>query len=612
MTYHLTVSRPVGALGRSANQTSLLASPSGTADFAIGSLLFKLAISDERPYQRATATFRKDQFDSSQDVGEQSLTGWWKRGQLSFHSGAGVNFYEVLDGSAVSNRFKDSHNVVVSTPGQVTLGLEWPFIGISNAVYGTVTPNGGAVYLTSGGEVIREVGSPYSPGAGTAVGVAPGAGDTIYVATSANRVERTTTSLGAGTVLYTHDTSIARIWYAKGRLWVLDTASRLYQLAPNPTGYPIAIASGDLVCTFAETTGAWSTNTWHMAEGPSAVYLAHQSGVIYAVTIQSDGTLPTLAAPVEVARMPSGAPLRAFGYYLGYLCLQTSEGVRLASVASDGGIVLGPQFLTAAATGTGTVSGLGNKVYLAANDGVLSIDLSQPIADANLTFAWVMEHEGGNLRGCLTQSGRVAAYGTSGIKQSSSTASFGWIETGQHRFGTLEAKQFHTIRVLGGGSGGTITVSRVDSSGGSTSLYTLDVSSQSEVDLNLQLDEPVVSIGLRFDLEPDGSDAPILYGYQLRALPAPKRQRMVRVPLMLFDTEVGRPTRATGSSGKAWERLAALEELEANGTKIQFQDFRTGEAGTCFIEAVEHEGKTPPGVRDTGFGGIVYVTLRKL
>src|SRR5690348_5347343 len=64
-------------------------------DFSIGNLLFNVASDDQNPYERATAQFRKDQIDTTPTPGDQSLTGYWLRGQFSFHKGAGVRYYEV-------------------------------------------------------------------------------------------------------------------------------------------------------------------------------------------------------------------------------------------------------------------------------------------------------------------------------------------------------------------------------------------------------------------------------------------------------------------------------------------------------------------------------------
>jgi hypothetical protein len=50
---------------------------------------FWLAIDTDTPYERATAQWQKEQSDQQPEAGEQSLSGWWTRSQMSFHFGAG-------------------------------------------------------------------------------------------------------------------------------------------------------------------------------------------------------------------------------------------------------------------------------------------------------------------------------------------------------------------------------------------------------------------------------------------------------------------------------------------------------------------------------------------
>jgi hypothetical protein len=90
-------------------------------DVAIGGLPFILAPSDINPYGRGTAPYRKDQFDSSKEPGEQSLTGWWIRSQSSFHGGAGIKFYDPSAGETIPYRYLDSQGVNVWTKGQAWL-----------------------------------------------------------------------------------------------------------------------------------------------------------------------------------------------------------------------------------------------------------------------------------------------------------------------------------------------------------------------------------------------------------------------------------------------------------------------------------------------------------
>src|SRR5690606_16797600 len=98
--------------------------------------------------------------------------------------------------------------------------------------------------------------------------------------------------------------------------------------------------------------------------------------------------------------------------------------------------------------------------------------------------------------------------------------------------------------------------------------------------------------GFEFTLAPSTGNPnlrPRLIGYQVRALPNPKRQRLIRVPLLIQDTERLRLGIVRGHEGSAWERLQRLEELEADQLLTQFRDFRTGESGIAVIDSVRFE-----------------------
>ena len=97
--------------------------PTGPSyEVAFSGLPFFIAASDEQPYRRVTAQYRKQQIDQTREPGEQTLTGWWIRSQSSFHEGAGITFYDpaLIPGEGTS-RFADSQGVNVWTEGEVTL-----------------------------------------------------------------------------------------------------------------------------------------------------------------------------------------------------------------------------------------------------------------------------------------------------------------------------------------------------------------------------------------------------------------------------------------------------------------------------------------------------------
>ena len=168
-------------------------------DFAIGGLMFNVASDDQNPYQRATAQFKKDQLDTTPTPGDQSLVGYWTRGQFSFHNGAGVTYYEVegatsiytLRSDTVIERFRDGIGVVPFTPGQVTCARA--FSADTANTYGAVTWVGSTAtqyaVLDNGVVRRRNIGTATftndTPSTGTVVAACAGPTN-VYVATTAS------------------------------------------------------------------------------------------------------------------------------------------------------------------------------------------------------------------------------------------------------------------------------------------------------------------------------------------------------------------------------------------------------------------------------------------
>ena len=639
----------MGALvGSIVGEVSALPSGSGSTltdtglgyDMAIGGLGFKLKISDDNKYERATAQFKKDQFDNSTEYGDQSLLGFWTRGQFSFHKGAGVTYYDTTDGETVLNRYRSGVGVKPFTPGAVSLCPEWVNTTSSGPFGGPIVwagaGNGFLAFRSSNvlyyATSLTGAATAYTATAGGITGNAAAGPLCAYVLTTANKIERVGIAAGApaSAVIYTHATGLNAIFYAKDRLWVYDQAGVWYQLTPNPTAPPVAIAAGDKVFTAGDS---WS-GTPCLVDTPGPVLIGDGER-IYSVTLDaSTGAVPAMSGPVQVAQLPTGESLRAMAYHLGFLALSTSLGIRIGVVSDTGQVTYGPllvEWATPTPSALTTIAAKASSVFVAGNSAIYEVNLAQQIGDS-LEFGWIQLPDsytdfavagmaygaftfGGNT--LVAWAGKTTGPPAATLKhEGSNLAASGYLTTGYQRFGTLEPKKFHTVKMRVSGSGGTVTVYKVLSDGSEISLLTTDVAtSTGEDQITLGMDAPTELVGLKFVLTRSAGDAavgPTLLGYQLRALPAPKRQRLIRFPLMLMDVERRGSTRANGYEGSAWERLEALEDMEASGGVFQFQDFRTGEAGACQIESVEHQGSTPPGKQSNGFGGIVMLTVRKL
>ena len=96
--------------------------PSGEAyDVAINGQPFFLMTSDDTPYRRVTAQYRKQQIDQTREAGEQTLTGWWLRSQSSFHLGQGIKYFEPAQDESLRFQYTESKGLNVWEKGQATL-----------------------------------------------------------------------------------------------------------------------------------------------------------------------------------------------------------------------------------------------------------------------------------------------------------------------------------------------------------------------------------------------------------------------------------------------------------------------------------------------------------
>lgn len=608
-------------------------------DFQIDTLKFRAAVSDQFPYSRGTAPFRKEQFDAAPTPGDQSLTGWWVRGQLSFHKGAGLNYYEVLEGDEILNRYTSSVNVHVWDSGKVTLrpemNLKYSKVNVSTPTAG----RGGALFYVDdldlwgtsmGAEDQLDMGLGETYTGGIAAG-----GEYCYATfTYAGPNYGIAQGYWTGTaftfpepVYQTSTTPFSNVWFAKGRLWALSVNAELYVLDATPSGsWPIS----DLGTPVATIPQSFDTAGYYasLTDGGSAIFLSMRDNIVYAFTLDDDGSVPTLTAPIAVLELPKDENIIGIRAHLGILTLNTSVGVRFAQI--DGPyLVVGPvvvEWAVNEGTECERIGALGSKVYVAGTTEVgvavscYEFDLSQNVGDNPLVFPYSMIWQtttdiGGDQN--TQEIGNELAILAGGAVYSTrfnddELEPTGEITTAFHRFGTLDDKNFRKVSVRAEGSG-TIEVFQIDGEGTETSLGTMNASTGEQTfTLTVGAAE---RMALKFVLERDSVDptaGPTLLGYQIKALPVPERQRILKWPLSIQDTNKLRRGTGVGRAGRAYADITALEELEQTQAVVTFTDHRTGETGTAYIDNVEFQGDTPSGPTTSGFGGVAYVTLRVL
>jgi hypothetical protein len=123
---------------------------------------------------------------------------------------------------------------------------------------------------------------------------------------------------------------------------------------------------------------------------------------------------------------------------------------------------------------------------------------------------------------------------------------------------------------------------------------------------------PDLHVAIKITPSSDNVTSSALIGYQVRAVPSPRRNELIQVPVLMFDWETDKSGTKYGAVGNAWNRYSDLKDMEILGNPILFKDYTTGESVSAYIEQVAYVRNTPPsnGSGRSGSGGVVTVLLR--
>jgi hypothetical protein len=389
-----------------------------------------------------------------------------------------------------------------------------------------------------------------------------------------------------------------------------------------------------------------------ICEGPNAIYMSGYTGntsTVFRLLLDTSGAVPLLSKALTAADMPLGELIHSIGAYIGkYMIFGTNKGIRVGQIDtsgyfSSGYITYGPLIVVTngydPATGTNLAGGPCYSItfndryayctisnYIDSDgagtmkSGLIKIDLSRDISINQMAYATHLQVPTTNDAVAVAVYGRSnkLAIGVAGVGtyiQSNNLVSSGYLQTGLIRYLTLEDKHFKLIKLLVKNPVvSNIKVSTVLDDGTVTDVIIADPNFDLSLDIATNLQKERSSLALRFTIYPtaDLSGASELSGYQLKALPAVHRTRIITLPLLNFDFEGDRYNMATGYEGRAAERLLSIETLEGPGNVITLQDFTNNETVQGVIEGITFERMTPPERRFKGFGGIIYLQFRTL
>ena len=703
-------------------------------DVAINGLPFFIAASDDNPYRRVTAQYRKQQIDQSREPGEQTLTGWWLRSQSSFHYGQGIKFFEPIQDESLRFQYTESKGMDIWTKGQATLlkavnsqhvttggirtdgrpwqtmrsikwvknsntyngvllsdeydvdkvfpkitvsinnkarttnvatltttaahglcvGMDITITGVDATFNGDYTITGVPTTTTftyttaTSGTIASTPVSPVGTGvaeiihfidynSGTDYPVHAITDDGVYAYWVTNVLNAGTPRLRVYKKLLTADSSTsptlmisengitvtnAVIEYTKERL-IMTVNDKVYEFSSTATSLPAAVYTHndpDHIYTSITSSG-------------TAIYISGYSGIqsnIYKFTLTTAGAMPTLTSAITAAELPVGEVTYKISYYLDYMAIGTNQGIRIAQLSStDGSIAYGP--LTVETDQPCYDFAFRDRYIWAATGvegqaGVIRIDLGQPTG--TLVFAYAFDlYDSADTLGHYTtacaflgETNRLAfcnaGNGSNGkiyIESATTLMASGYLQTGYVRYNTLELKIFKLLQPRIDTTNGGINVFSVDSEG---TEYSLGTYSQGTSVGEININYPQAAqeyLGFKFVFSRSTTNTalgPLFTGYQIKALPAIPRQRLIQYPLFCFDHESDKFGNEVGYEGSAYNRLTSLEAVENVGDTIQVQDFRTGESYIGLIEEMDFNNKTPEDKRFSGYGGYLTVTIR--
>jgi hypothetical protein len=412
--------------------------------------------------------------------------------------------------------------------------------------------------------------------------------------------------------------------FVKERI-VMCANNSVYEFSSTASAMPTA------VYTHPNTDYVFTSIT---ASGP-AIYVSGYNGlksVIHKFTLSTAGAMPTLTSAVTAAEMPEGEIIYKIYYYLGYMMIGTNKGIRAAIVSDqDGSINYGP-LIVETTTPVYDFAARDKFIWATAtvgtSPGTIRINLGEEIE--TLRFAYANDLYASSVTNGAVSTGTAFIGNTSRLAfcsnaLSSATAdrggnflesatnyvSTGYLQTGFIRYATIEDKVFKTLHVNIENADGALLVQSISKN---NNEYTIANFAAGDVIEPFSVAYPQGTqeyVAFRFNFIPRISTVtPVFSAYQLKALPAIARQRLIQYPVLCYDTEADKFGNQTGYEGYSFYRISQIEMLESAGDTIRVQDFRNGETYLGVIEEINFTNRTPPSQKFSGFGGMLLITVR--
>lgn len=597
-------------------------------DVSISGVGFILASNVDNPYQRATAQFQKDQFDASAEAGEQTLSLWWVRSQVSFHGGAGLLYFEQSrdDDPGQRIRYFDSKLVDPWTPGVLSrLPDTTVVISSGSAAGGLVGARRGTdSYAVAGfgstltAYKIPDVGAPgaitYTWGGSGTIQSVVSDGKSYYAADTTGVYSGPIDNSTGGAKVWNSGTLVTLGWVKQRLMAGID--NKVYELVG---GTPPTLPTAKY--THPNTDWRWTA----FADSPAGILAAGYSGdesAVYLFALDAQGAAPTLTAGVVAAQLPSGERVHSMTTYAGSVfAMGTSRGVRVGQFDSQGNVSYGPLSYETA-NPVLSLTGRGDYLYGACTafdadgeSGLVRFSPGTPVDDAG-RVAYAPDilcptAQTGTASDVAVVADRLV-YIVNGLGMvlenvGPGTARTGWLKTSRVRYTTIEPKLFKRAQIRGDFPT-QVTVYATTPAVDAQKVLDVPASLADPPEFNLPAGA-TEWMQLRFQF--DGVGAHQMRSWSMKALPASERQRMIQVALRVGDNDMDRHQQRSGFRGAGFQKLITLEQLEKAGDVVIFESLLpySTESRLCVIDQVVFVQDAQP-TPISGVSGVATVTLR--
>lgn len=624
--------------GETSSATSSFVRADVNYDYALAGIPFLSGVSNRNSYFRRRYTrdlqqITKAQFDNGQFVGEQSFTGWWLRSGMSFHGGAGVLYSDTGLDTSLAIRYWDSYGVNPWTVNQLTL------LNTTNQALSSVNSNlkirginvSGTDYLlcADGASLKRLTGTGTSltytvTGMTGQISSITDDGSHYYVATTSGIYSGPLDNSSAGALTNATNGSVnITLAYVKGRL----VASQDNEIFIAPTG-TLSVGGGNF--HHLNTKWVWTS----IDDGPTAMYFAGFAGAlsqIWYASVDNSGNVPTIAAGTIAAEMPHGETInQIYGYLETFVGIATNKGFRVGQYTTNG-LTYGQLLWSTDPNlpgSSGAIAAFDRFMFVGTNNningssGLVRVDLGTTTTGSseNSSYAYAKDISS-HVQGVVTSAAtfgnsQLAAVAVASegvyVQDPSVLETAGAMTTSRIRYNTTEPKLFKFLSLrCPAAYAGSIGIAVTDPTGATNTITTVNQNTFSLSNIGLRY--PLMAqewISLTFTLQQGTTTTgPTLNTWQVKGYPGTTRQRLLTVPLLMFDFEKDKFGQRVGQRDNAWNILQKFEAFATAGDVVLFQDLSTGENLLVIINDYEFEMLSPPQPQEEGVGGYLTVSL---